>query len=76
MPRYGPDWEQFIDSGPVYLRIDADRMFTFQRIRPTLEPLPAPGVDLAPQRAAGCLVHRRTARSGPLAAVPAVLGAL
>ena len=30
MPRYGPDWEQFLDSGPVYMRIDADRMFTFQ----------------------------------------------
>ena len=30
VPRYGPDWEQFLDSGPVYMRIDADRMFTFQ----------------------------------------------
>jgi hypothetical protein len=29
-PRYGADWEQFLDSGPVYMRIDADRMFTFQ----------------------------------------------
>lgn len=29
VPRYGPQWEQFIDSGPVYARIDADRMFTF-----------------------------------------------
>ena len=28
-PRYGPDWEEFLDSGPVYARIDADRMFTF-----------------------------------------------
>ena len=28
--RYGPDWEEeFLDSGPVYARIDADRMFTF-----------------------------------------------
>jgi hypothetical protein len=27
--RYGPEWEEFIDSGPVYARIDADRMFTF-----------------------------------------------
>ena len=26
-PRYGPEWEQFLDSGPVYARIDADRMF-------------------------------------------------
>jgi len=30
VPRYGPDWEQFLDSGPVYMRIDADRMFSFQ----------------------------------------------
>jgi hypothetical protein len=30
VPRYGEDWEQFLDSGPVYMRIDADRMFTFQ----------------------------------------------
>jgi nitroimidazol reductase NimA-like FMN-containing flavoprotein (pyridoxamine 5'-phosphate oxidase superfamily) len=27
-PRYGPEWETFLDSGPVYARIDADRMFT------------------------------------------------
>jgi pyridoxamine 5'-phosphate oxidase-like protein len=31
VPRYGPQWEHdFLDSGPVYARIDADRMFTFQ----------------------------------------------
>ena len=30
VPRYGPDWEEeFLDSGPVYARIDADRMLTF-----------------------------------------------
>jgi hypothetical protein len=29
VPRYGPDWEQFLDSGPIYARIDAERMFTF-----------------------------------------------
>jgi hypothetical protein len=29
LPRYGPEWEEFLDSGPVYARIDADRMFTF-----------------------------------------------
>ena len=23
------EWENFLDSGPVYARIDADRMFTF-----------------------------------------------
>lgn len=28
-PRYGAEWEQFLDSGSVYARIDADRMFTF-----------------------------------------------
>jgi nitroimidazol reductase NimA-like FMN-containing flavoprotein (pyridoxamine 5'-phosphate oxidase superfamily) len=30
VPRYGPDWEKdFLDTGPVYARIEADRMFTF-----------------------------------------------
>ena len=30
VPRYGPDWETgFLDSGPVYARIDAERMFAF-----------------------------------------------
>jgi nitroimidazol reductase NimA-like FMN-containing flavoprotein (pyridoxamine 5'-phosphate oxidase superfamily) len=30
VPRYGPEWEkEFLDSGPVYARIEADRMFTF-----------------------------------------------
>jgi hypothetical protein len=30
VPRYGSDWEQtFLDSGPVYWRIEAERMFTF-----------------------------------------------
>ena len=28
VPRYGPQWEEFLDSDPVYARIDADRMFT------------------------------------------------
>jgi nitroimidazol reductase NimA-like FMN-containing flavoprotein (pyridoxamine 5'-phosphate oxidase superfamily) len=28
-PRYGEHWEaEFLDTGPVYARIDADRMFT------------------------------------------------
>jgi hypothetical protein len=27
--RYGPEWERFLDSGPVYARIDAERMFAF-----------------------------------------------
>ena len=29
VPRYGAGWERFLDSGPVYARIDAERMFTF-----------------------------------------------
>jgi Pyridoxamine 5'-phosphate oxidase len=30
VPRYGPDWEQtFLDRGPQYARIEAERMFTF-----------------------------------------------
>ena len=29
VPRYGKDWEKFLDSGPLYARIDAQRMFTF-----------------------------------------------
>lgn len=29
VPRYGPEWEQFLDSGPVYARIEPERMFTF-----------------------------------------------
>lgn len=28
-PRFGPEWEAFLDSGPVFARIDAARMFTF-----------------------------------------------
>ena len=29
VPRYGEEWEEFLDSGSAYWRIDADRMFTF-----------------------------------------------
>jgi nitroimidazol reductase NimA-like FMN-containing flavoprotein (pyridoxamine 5'-phosphate oxidase superfamily) len=29
VPRYGTEWEEFLDSGPVYARIDAERMFAF-----------------------------------------------
>ena len=29
VPRYGPEWEEFLDSIPVYARIDAERMFCF-----------------------------------------------
>ncbi len=28
-PRYGAEWENFLNSGPVYARIHATRMFTF-----------------------------------------------
>jgi hypothetical protein len=30
VPQYGADWEgEFLDSGPTYARIEAERMFTF-----------------------------------------------
>jgi nitroimidazol reductase NimA-like FMN-containing flavoprotein (pyridoxamine 5'-phosphate oxidase superfamily) len=29
VPRYGDQWETFLDSGPVYARIEPERMFTF-----------------------------------------------
>ena len=29
VPRYGAEWEEFLDSGPVYARIEPERMFTF-----------------------------------------------
>jgi uncharacterized pyridoxamine 5'-phosphate oxidase family protein len=30
VPRYGAGWEtEFLDTGPVYARIDAERMFTY-----------------------------------------------
>jgi Pyridoxamine 5'-phosphate oxidase len=29
VPRYGSEWEQFLDSGPVFARIEPDRMFAF-----------------------------------------------
>ena len=33
VPRYGPEWEEFLDSGPLYARIEAERMFTFHMAR-------------------------------------------
>lgn len=30
VPRYGADWERMLDAGAAYLRIDAEKMFTFQ----------------------------------------------
>ncbi len=32
-PRYGNEWETFLDSGPTYARIDAEKMFTFHMTR-------------------------------------------
>jgi len=29
LPRYGQEWEAFLTSGPVYARIEAERMFAF-----------------------------------------------
>jgi nitroimidazol reductase NimA-like FMN-containing flavoprotein (pyridoxamine 5'-phosphate oxidase superfamily) len=29
VPRFGPDWEKFLDSGPRYVRIQPEKMFTF-----------------------------------------------
>ncbi len=29
VPRYGTEWERFLDSDVAYARIEADRMFTF-----------------------------------------------
>jgi hypothetical protein len=29
VPRFGPRWEEFLDSGPVYARIEPRAMFTF-----------------------------------------------
>ena len=37
LPRYGPEWEAFLDSGPVYARIDADRIFTFSMPAPPVQ---------------------------------------
>jgi uncharacterized pyridoxamine 5'-phosphate oxidase family protein len=28
-PVYGTGWEEFLDSGPIYARIEANRLFTF-----------------------------------------------
>ena len=30
VPRYGPRWEEFLDSGPVYARIEAERLFAYR----------------------------------------------
>ncbi len=37
-PRYGEQWEEFLDSGPVYARIEPDRMFSFGMSSPATRP--------------------------------------
>jgi uncharacterized pyridoxamine 5'-phosphate oxidase family protein len=32
VPRYGPEWEEFLDGIGVYARIEARRMFTFRMV--------------------------------------------
>jgi nitroimidazol reductase NimA-like FMN-containing flavoprotein (pyridoxamine 5'-phosphate oxidase superfamily) len=32
VPRYGESWEAFLDSGVLYARIDAERMFTYHMV--------------------------------------------
>ena len=34
VPRYGPELEEFLDGRPVYCRIEAARMFSFQMTSP------------------------------------------
>ena len=34
VPRYGPGWERMLESGAVYARIEAERMFTFHMDAP------------------------------------------
>jgi hypothetical protein len=29
VPRYGPEWERMLDSGPQFARIEAEKMFAF-----------------------------------------------
>lgn len=36
VPRYGPQFEEFLDAGPVCCRIEPARMFTFQMDAPRL----------------------------------------
>ncbi len=52
VPRYGREWESFLDSGPVYARIDAERMFAFSAPADAApefaQPLLEPDVDPDP----------------------------
>jgi uncharacterized pyridoxamine 5'-phosphate oxidase family protein len=40
VPRYGPEWESFLDSGVCHARIDAERMFTFHMDPAAVDPAP------------------------------------
>jgi uncharacterized pyridoxamine 5'-phosphate oxidase family protein len=37
VPRYGPEWERFLDDVGVYARIEPRRMFTFRMVPPSGE---------------------------------------
>ena len=57
VPRYGPEWEEeFLDSGPVYARIDAERMFTFHMVSGVAQDARACSstLSLGPRRRAAC----------------------
>ena len=47
VPLYGPEWEDFIDEGAVYVRIDAERMLTFH-LDPVPDPVNGPEVVVDP----------------------------
>jgi nitroimidazol reductase NimA-like FMN-containing flavoprotein (pyridoxamine 5'-phosphate oxidase superfamily) len=38
VPRYGEKWEEFMDSGPLYARIEAARMFAYAAEPGTVDP--------------------------------------
>src|SRR5437588_3130482 len=54
VPRYGAEWERFLDSGPVYARIEAERMFAFATLARSEERRVGKGVDLG-----GCRVIKK-----------------
>ena len=54
VPRYGPQWERFLDSGSAYARIDPAKMFTFHM--DPAEPVPGdpvPGDPVPGEHAPG-----------------------
>ena len=48
VPRYGPQWERFLESGSVYARIDPSKMFTFHMDPSDLDPSDLDPSDLDP----------------------------